>query len=536
MQTPFPAEIPEETRRLVEPLLSEKSVYRLIGAEIDRIIQDEDFIDMYAEEGRPAVNPVILALVSVFQFIAKLPDRLAAEAVVMRMDWKYALRQELSWSGFHYSDLCNFRKRLLKHGKEWVVFERLVAYLGERGYLKSHGKQRTDATKILGLVTRLSRLELVWETIRMGLSALMSADAPWVMKKVPTAYIRAHSQQRRDYRLTKAEIAEAMVEAGREAAWLVGQVAESGSKELKSLPEMRQLRRVLEEQYTQDEEGNTKPRPPGQRKGDVITSPHDPEVRYGMKGGQGWVGYKLQVTETAGEEHRFITDVEIVPANRQDNQCLEAIQDRLLEHEIVPAKQYVDQAYISGSNIADSQAKGIDLRGRVREGNTSKAEGYRLRDFEIDIKGRQAICPAGKRQVKWYQRKPETSRLIAHQVRFGPQCQSCPHFGPGLCTDKPSGRVLGISEHHDIIQARRREAQSAGFIEEMNIRAGIEGTISEMVRGHAGRRSRYRGRRKNQLQALFIAVAVNLKRLARCSSSFLCAWRSLKPSRSLARV
>ena len=126
MQTPFPTEVPKERHRLVEPLLSATSVYRLIGDQVDQIINDEDFIDMYAEEGRPAVNPVILALVSVFQFTEKL-DRLAAEAAVMRLDWKYALRQELSWQGFHYSDLSNFRQRLMDHGREWVVFERLVA-------------------------------------------------------------------------------------------------------------------------------------------------------------------------------------------------------------------------------------------------------------------------------------------------------------------------------------------------------------------------------------------------------------------------
>jgi len=135
MQTPFAARIPEETQRLVDPLLPADSVYRLVGNEIHSIIGDEDFLDMYAAEGRPAVNPVVLALVSIFQFLERLPDRAAGEAAVMRMDWKYALRQELTWTGFHYSDLCNFRKRLLEHGREWVVFERLVAYLRERGYI-----------------------------------------------------------------------------------------------------------------------------------------------------------------------------------------------------------------------------------------------------------------------------------------------------------------------------------------------------------------------------------------------------------------
>ena len=514
MQTPFAAEIPKETRRLVEPLLAADSVYRLVGNKIDQIVSDEDFLDMYADEGRPAVNPVVLALVSTFQFLEKLPDRAAAEAVVMRLDWKYALRQELTWTGFHYSDLCNFRKRLLEHGQEWVVFERLVAYLREQGYIKGRGRQRTDGTKIIGLVSRLSRLELIWETIRLTVRALVDTDESWVRKHLPVSFVDSHSQRRWDFRLSKDKIQQRMGEAGQEGYWLLAQVEVQGSKELKATPEVKQLRRVLEEQFIRGEDGTTKPRPPGQAKGDVITNPHDPEVRYGYKGGQGWVGYKLQVTETADEDSRFITDVEIVPAMRQDNQCLAAIQERLVERGIPPGKQYVDQAYMSGYHIADSLIKGIDLRGYVREGNLSKPEGFRLRDFKIDIEQRQAICPAGQKQVKWVRAKPGANNLIGYHVQFGPQCQLCSHFGPGLCTDRPNGRHLGINAHHDLIQARRQEADTEAFKQEMQIRAGIEGTVSEMVRGHGLRRSRYRGTRKNQLQALFGAAAVNLKRLA----------------------
>ena len=528
MQTPFAVEIPEETRRLVEPLLAADSVYRLVGKEIDQVISDEDFLDMYATEGRPAVNPVVLAMVSVFQFLEKLPDRAAAEAVVMRLDWKYALRQELTWTGFHYSDLCNFRKRLLEHGREWVVFERLVAYLRERGYIKGRGKQRTDATQVIGLVARLSRLELVWETIRVTVRSLIDADASWVSKHLPVSFVDNHSQRRWDYRLSKAKIRQRMGEAGQEGYWLLDQVEGHGSDELKTLAEVKQLRRVLAEQFTRGKDGETTPRPPGEAKGDVITTPHDPEARYGYKGGQGWVGYKLQVTETADEDSRFITDVDIVPAMRQDNQSLAAIQDRLVERGVPPGKQYVDQAYMSGKHIADSLTKGIDLRGFVREGNASKPEGFRLRDFEIDIERRRAICPAGKKQAKWARAKPGVKSLIAYHVRFGKQCQSCAYFGPDLCTDKPGGRHLGVNAYHDLIQARRREAGTKAFKQEMKIRAGIEGTISEMVRGHGLRRSRYRGQRKNQLQVLFVAAATNLKRLALCST--LSAWSLSWPS------
>jgi hypothetical protein len=47
MQTPFAAEISGETHRLVEPLLPEDNVYRLVGSEIEKMIDDKDFIDMY---------------------------------------------------------------------------------------------------------------------------------------------------------------------------------------------------------------------------------------------------------------------------------------------------------------------------------------------------------------------------------------------------------------------------------------------------------------------------------------------------------
>jgi hypothetical protein len=346
----------------------------------------------------------------------------------------------------------------------------------------------------------------------------MRADASWVGKYVPVSFADTYSLRRWDFRVGEAKIQQRMREAGQEGYWLLEQVEGCGSDELKALVEIGQLRRVLEEQFTRGENGKMPPSPRQQAKGDVITTPHDPEVRYGYKGGQGWVGYKLQVTETADEGPRFITDVEIVPAMRQDNQCLTAIQDRLVERGLPPGKQYVDQAYMSGYHIADSLSKGIDLRGYVREGNLSKPEGFRLRDFEIDIEQCRAICPAGKKQAKWVRAKPGVNNLIAYHVQFGPQCQLCPYFGPDLCTDKPNGRHLGINAHHDLIQARRLETETEAFRQEMHIRAGVEGTVSEMVRSHGLRRSRYRGTRKNQLQAFFGAAAVNLKRLAHCLS------------------
>jgi len=283
------------------------------------------------------------------------------------------------------------------------------------------------------------------------------------------------------------------------------------------LPEVALLWRGLSEPYAPNAEGQLQTRPAGQVTGDVITSPHEPEARYGNKGNHEWIGYKLHVTETVDAElgARFITDVTIAPAFMQDNTPIVDIQQRLIERQVPPAKQYVDQGYMSGANVQASLNQAIDLRGFIRDGNVTKPEGFRLPDFSIDVADRQATCPAGREAVHWSPIDPKVKNNIAFLVSFGKQCQTCPFFGKGLCTDKLAGRTIAISRHHDLIHARRLESKSVAFHQEMHHRAAIEGTLSELVRAHATRRARYRGTKKNQLQAAFTAVATNLKRLVR---------------------
>jgi transposase len=475
----FPTEIPQETRACAEALLSEESVYRLIGQEAEQILGEAEFEDMYAEEGRPAINGVLLALVTVFQFLEKLPDRAAGMMAVMRLDWKYALRQELNWKGFHYSDLCNFRKRLLAHGREAVVFERVLTYLRERGYVQKGGKQRTDSTHIVGHVMALSRLEVVWESIRVALNGLISTDAPWVLKWLPSSFVELYSARRSDYRLKDSEVAPALHKAGKEGQWLVTQVLTTGSQELLSLPELTLLRRVLEEQYAPDAAGVPQTRPAGQVTGDVISSPHEPQARYGNKGNHAWIGYKLHVTETvdAVMGARFLTDMTITPAYVQDNTSLADIQQHLIHRDLPPAQQYVDQGYMSGVNLAASLDRAIDLRGFMRDGNVTKPEGFRLPDFTIDIANRQATCPAGAHSIGWSPVAPHVKNNLAFLVSFGKQCRHCPFFGPSLCTDKRAGRTIAISRQHDLITARRIESNTTAFHKEMHHRAAIEGTL-----------------------------------------------------------
>jgi transposase len=64
------------------------------------------------------------------------------------------------------------------------------------------------------------------------------------------------------------------------------------------------------------------------------------------------------------------------------------------------------------------------------------------------------------------------------------------------------------------LQAARGEQETAAWEAEYARRAGIEGTLSEAVRGFGIRRRRYIGLAKAHLRHVITAAAMNLSRLA----------------------
>ena len=509
----FPDEIPKETRKQVEPKLAADSICRLLGEIGHELFNEGSLAKMYSNLGRGAINPILLSIVTVLQFESDLPDRAAADEARMRMDWLYALRQDLMWPGFHYSSLCNFRKRLRVHGLEYEVFNQVLQYLAEKGWVK-RGRQRTDATHLLGDIERLSRLELMWETLRLAVGALRKVDAAWVEAQLPPTFAQDYGKKRSDFRLSKAEVAKAMRAAGVDSHWLLRQIEQQGQTEWLELEEIKLLAQVLEQQFEPSDDGDgsggggVQPKADAAVAGDVISSPHDPDARFGRKGKKSWNGHKIQVTETVNGRFPVITDIAVHSAIETDSAALPDIQDRLEERDMQPQKQIVDGGYCNGKTLKDSEERGIDLLGFVQN-SSAKPPGFRLSEFDIDLDGRRAVCPAGNLATSF---NLSSQSDVAFHVRFGKQCQDC--IFRRSCTTDPRGRGLEISPYHSQLAARRREQKGAGFVEEMHARARIESTISEMVRKHGLRRGRYRGWTKLGLQAAFTAVSVNLKRLA----------------------
>src|SRR5579871_627412 len=207
-------EIPADIAAVGQRILPASDRYRVIGDHLADLLDDAQFTDLYEPTGRAALSPSLLALVTLFQFVEDLPDREAAAQVVVRVDWKSALHLPLDYAGFDYSCLCYFRQRLLAHAQERLVFDTLLGKIQALGFIKKRGKQRTDSLAVLGAVRHLSALETVSETLRLAVRALAAADADWVAREVPAAFMAACAESRSDYRLSAEERTAAMQQVG----------------------------------------------------------------------------------------------------------------------------------------------------------------------------------------------------------------------------------------------------------------------------------------------------------------------------------
>jgi transposase len=490
-------------------LLAADNPYRLIGERLMNLIQDEDFSSLYSSIGGPAISPALLAMVTIFQLLEKLPDRAAAAAVVVRIDWKYALHLPLDYPGFHFSNLQHFRQRLLDHGAEYLVFDQLLRVFVELGLVRRRGKQRTDSTHVLGLVAKLSRLEMVWETLRLSLKAIQMQDEGWLERIVPESFLKTYLNPRSDYNLNKQQVAAELRQTGADGVWWLQQLNHGPSK-WQELPEIRTLRTVWDQQFEWCEDDYRGPRTKVDGH-DLISTPHEPEVQYRQRRGKPWLGYMAQVSETAEAkgDPTFITDVAVTKAQKSDKQALPDIQARLEKRNLVPEQQIVDQNYLSGTNLARSQQRGIELVGPIMA--QPGPEGFKLDDFEIDLEKNQAQCPSGKTSVSAYSRR-RSDDSIEHHFRFGKQCAACEQRMH--CTTARNGCTIQYHQYHQHVVQRRLEMQTEAFQQIMKLRPPVEGALSQLARLGA-RQARYRGERRVQLQWIFSATAVNLRRLCR---------------------
>lgn len=300
------------------------------------------------------------------------------------------------------------------------------------------------------------------------------------------------------------------------AVWAVG-----APPRLRVLAQVEILRQVWVHQYCWGPEGRLRWRegtalPPASLRFD---SPYDTDAHYCVKRNVEWSGYRVHFTESCDQDlPHLVVHAATTIAPIQDGQLTEKIHDDLAARRLAPAEHVVDAAYISPAHVDRAQrVHNIALLGPIAADNSRQTKAGSRFDkaaFIIDWDNEQAICPRGATSAFWT--KLNFSGHTYLQARFAEaDCRPCPDRA--LCTSsatRPRSVAVLPRPLHEIQMRNRLDQQSEQWQRRNAIRAGIEATLSQNIRTHGLRRTRYRGLARTHVQHVLTAMACNLNRLA----------------------
>ncbi len=473
------------------------------------------------DNGRPGIEPVLLLGVSLLQYLEGAPDRQAVEMLRYHAGWNFALGSQLGESVFHPTVLTYFRDRLIEHEQSRLVFAEILEGLVEAGLVERRGKQRVDATQMLGLLSRMSRLECVRETLRLALQELETGAAAVERPAFWDELWERYVQSKLDYRTEISVLKLKMDQAGTDAWRLLEWAGQLSDPKVGPGQQLQLLQRVFGEHFQLAPDKAVVQReaqPPG-----AVHNPHEAEAQWAAKGAgkhkKEHVGYKVQVAETVKEvklqpgepTQNFLTAVATQDAIASDEAGLAQVEQEQAALGLQKAPiLYVDGAYVSAEKLAQAQSEGRQLIGPAQ--SAPKKEGkFSVEDFQINVEQRQAVCPAGKHNTQCSRLEEASTGKVDYRFEWSTHCPDCP-LRDRCVGHNQKHRTIVVGQYHSHLQARRQEQKTQAFQQQARQRNAIEGTQSELVRAHGLRQARYRGKAKVSLQNYFIGAACNAKR------------------------
>lgn len=503
------------------------------------LIDEERFAYLYCEDnGRPnrAVQTVLGVLI--LKEVGDLTDQEALEQLEFNLLWHYALQLTAEESHLPQKTLHNFRSRLITNEGGRVVFEettdRIIGALG-----LATGRQRLDSTHIMSNIATLTRLGLFCETIRLFLRAVQREYSE-LAERIPEGLAGRYLKEEGE----PTSYEDARSGEGRRrlsvCAWdLYRLVDRFRGTDAKEMEEYGLLERLLNEQChvgrhrdgrpgdDDDDAGEGKVpialKEPKELRPDSLQSPHDPEVTYSGHKGK---GYEVQVAETCDEENhtQIITYVEVTPSSGSDAHATIPVIDALEKRDVRPEELIADTTYGSGRNVYEAERRGTEVVSPVggsapresRPVGTEQEGSPRLTaaDFQIDAKGEWAtICPAGNQSMEEHYEEDAPERVDVHFARA--TCEPCPlrSHCPVKLNRYEGGYVIEADLVKVNIERRRRAEANEEWRKRYGVRAGIEGTNSELKRRHGLGRLRVRGGSRVRLAVYLKALACNIKRM-----------------------
>ncbi len=488
------------------------------------LIDEDKFKHLYSQEkGRPNNSIKTMISLLIFMGLEKYVWRSVEFQFPRRIDWMIATNAQIGNAFIDHVTLFKFYQRLENDETAVKLFAEITNKFIELCGT-SIKKQRTDSFFVHGWLQNLSRYGLFKETIRKFLYTLR--------KQKQGLYENIEGQLSKQYLDKDFDLTEKDNEKARRRVSEMATdmykiiIAFENHKQIKYYETFKILKQVFQQQCeVKQEPDNQEPEIILKDKPDkkAINTPHNSQAQYKRKGKQQVTGDAAFATETCDEDNKtqFITDIKLSEISEHDSTQQPKIQERLINNELKPEKQYADAGFVNGKTIKKSKENDIELEGPTA-GRSQSFEAYESSerifdagDFDTTYDDNSAElivnkCPEGHKPVN-QEKSKKTGKLKVH---FDTKiCSACAK--QNQCPIRVGKRVAtySVTEEEYIGAARHHKYMSSSeYRKECGIRAGAESLVSELTRAHGMRKSRHRERKRTELQLIFASLACNVKR------------------------
>ena len=249
--------IPEDTARGVRYLYGNGNTYIQLGEQINDILKEFIPSNMEIQDRRSAETNTRYALMTSFQYAEELTDNQMLEAVRSRVDLRYALHLPLDYPHFDPLALCKFRLQLYNDQSDQNTFKALLDKLFVCGFLNACQEPIESALGVLNTICTGTRMEKILEGMHRALETLAATHGDWLrMVALPVWYERYSYKKKTSFWPNgNGEWKTKTIQIGTDIHYLLEQIHKSPQPGIESLREVRNLRKLWEEQYemTSDE-------------------------------------------------------------------------------------------------------------------------------------------------------------------------------------------------------------------------------------------------------------------------------------------
>ena len=474
--SPKPRRLDAPIAASLEPLVPQNNFYRHLEAKLDLSFVRDWTRELYAERGRPSIDPVVffkLQLVMFFEGIRS--ERQLIEMASLNLAHRWYLGYPLDESLPDHSSLTRIRQRL-GVGVFERFFEKVVDLCQEAGLV--WGKELFfDATKV-------------------------QADAD-LDSLVPRFYYDAQAHVADVFADDLAAEDENPLTAV--AAWPPGIVRLPAKSCSEASPSARDAPWRLLEKRRLDPD---RPAVGGYRRTiDFRVSPTDPDAAPMRTGSGTALGYHDHYVVDSGKR-RIILAALVTPADVMENVPMQDLLWRVcFRRKLRPRQVTGDTTYGTVENIVAVEDAGIRAYMPLPDFD-NRTPFFGKHAFAYDADQDAYRCPGG--ELLPFRKHKYTERMRVYQAPAS-TCNACPL--KARCTDSTNGRQIKRSFDEAYLERVRGYHATEAYKTAMRKRqVWVEPLFAEAKEWHGLQRFRLRGLLNVNIEGLLVAAGQNLKR------------------------